>query len=186
MIRHAREGVRHLLESFRIGPSFLSVALRQFPRQMWRYWPNPERPSIHDMIVELAESEASLYVMSRQWIVQPGASLTETFDRSGPQPSVYFDQTVLESMKIISHLRRSTYRLLSNLPDHCWSYPAVHARWGSITLDQWLAIQERQIPVSIEHMRANYASWMETYPARKMRVKSPDESENAPQYLEVK
>jgi hypothetical protein len=186
MIRHMREEVGRLLESFRISPSLLSAALRQYPRQMWRYQPRPDRPSIHDMVVELAESEASLYVMSRRWIIQPGPSLTETLNRSRQRPPVYFDQTVLESLKIISCLRRSTYRLLSNLPDHCWNYTSVHPREGSITLNQWLTIQERQISVSIDHMRTNYASWIRLHPAKKVQVKSPDESENAPQSVEVK
>ncbi len=179
-----REEVGRLLESFRIGPSLLKAALRQFPRQMWRYRPRPDRPSIHDMVVELAESEASLYVMSRQWIIQPGAALQETAGRSRPGPSFFFDQTVLESLKIISHLRRSTYKLLCNLPDHCWDYTAVHPRDGSIALNQWLMGQERHIPALVEQMRANYDSWVKMHPAKKL--KSSDGLENSAESLEVK
>lgn len=186
MSQRMRDGVERLLELFRIGPSLLNATLRQVPRQIWRYRPRPYRPSIHDMVVELAESEAGLYVMSRQWIAQPNGSLSELASRSRPGSPVFFDQTVLESLKIISHLRRSTYRLLCNLPDHCWDYTTVHSRDDSITLKQWVAIQERHIPMSVQSMRDNHDIWIRMHPAKKRHVKSSLGPESLPGSPEVK
>lgn len=186
MIQHVREDVGHLLELFRIGPSLLNAALRQFPRQMWRYRPRPYRPSIHEMIVELAESEAGLYVMSRQWTAQTNSPLSELSCPSRLRSPAYFDQTVLESLKIISYLRRSTYGLLCNLHDHCWDHTAVHPRDGSITLKQWLVIQERYIPMSVHSMWGNHDTWIRMHPAKKTHVKSSLGSESSPESLEAK
>lgn len=40
----------------------LSAALKQFPREMWQYKPGPERWSIHEIMVHLADSEANSYI----------------------------------------------------------------------------------------------------------------------------
>lgn len=186
MMEHMGDGVERLLELFRIGPSLLNVTLRQIPRQMWRYRPRPYRLSIHEIVVELAESEVGLYVMSRQWIAQPNSPLIELASRFRPGSPVCFDQTVLESLKIISYLRKSTYRLLCNLPDHCWDYTTVHSQDGSITLKQWLGIQERHIPMSVQSMRHNHDSWIRMHPAKKPHVKSSLGSESLPESLEMK
>jgi uncharacterized damage-inducible protein DinB len=37
----------------------LMGALKQFPKEMWQYKPGPERWSIHEIIVHLADSEAN-------------------------------------------------------------------------------------------------------------------------------
>jgi hypothetical protein len=185
MMQPMRDGVGRLLELFRSGPSLLKDTLRQIPRQMWRYRPRPYRPSIQEIVVELAESEARLYVTSRRWIAEPGGPLSELTSRSRWRSAACFDQTVLESLKIISHLRRSTYRLLSNLPDHCWDFTAVHPRDGSITLKQWLVIQERHIPMSVQSMQGNLATWIRMRPAKKSRVKSSLGSETSQEPLEV-
>jgi hypothetical protein len=186
MMQRVRDGVERVLELFRSGPSLLNATLRQIPRQMWRYRPRPYRASIHDMVVELAESEAGVYVMSRQWIAQPNSPLSEVASRSRPRSPLYLDQTVLESLKIISYLRRSTYRLLCNLPDDCWGYTAVQPWEGSITLKQWLALQERHIPMSVQSMWSNHDTWIRMHPAKKTHVKSSLGSESSPESLEVK
>jgi hypothetical protein len=186
MTQHMRDGVGHLLELFRSGPSLLKVTLRQIPRQTWRWRPRPYRSTIHEMVLELAESEAGLYVTFRQWIAQPDSPLGELANGSRSRSPVYFDQTVLESLKIISHLRRSTYRLLCNLPDHCWGYTTVQPRNGSIALKQWLAIQERHIPMSVQSMRDNHASWIRMHPPKKPDVKSSLSSGNSEESLEAK
>ncbi len=186
MIQHMRDGMGRLLELFRNGPYLLKATLCQIPRQMWRYRPRPYRPSIHEMVVELAESEAGIYVMSRQRIAQSDNPLSELASQSRPRSPVYFDQTVLESLKIISYLRRSTYRLLCNLPDHCWDYTVVHPRDGSITLRQWLVIQERHIPMSVQSMWGNHDTWIRMHPIKKTHVKSSLGSESSPESLGVK
>ncbi|HEV2288010.1 MAG TPA: hypothetical protein VGR81_03560 [Candidatus Acidoferrales bacterium] len=135
------------------------------------------------MVIELTEAEASSYVMSRQWVAQPGTPLNELAGRSRVRSFVYFDQTVLESLRIISYLRRSTYRLLYNLPENCWDYTAAHPRNDSLTLHQWLMILERTIPRSVEQMHMNYDSWIKTHPAKKLRVKSVASLECIPETI---
>ena len=54
-----RDERRKMLESFGRAPALLSGVLRQLPKKMWLYKPSPERWSIHEIILHLADSEAS-------------------------------------------------------------------------------------------------------------------------------
>jgi hypothetical protein len=168
-MERTQDAVGHLLEQFRSGPSLLKATLHQIPGQMWRWRPRPSCPTIHEMVLELAESEAGLYVTFRQWIAQPDSPLSVLANPVRPRSPVDFDQTVSESLKIISHLRRSTYRLLCNLPSRCWDYTT--APDGSITLKQWLVIQERHIPTSVQNIRDNHATWIRMHPSRRPDMK---------------
>ena len=66
---------RQQLESFGRAPALLSVALRQFPKKMWLYKPSADRWSIHEIILHLADSEASGYVRCRRFIAEPGSAV---------------------------------------------------------------------------------------------------------------
>ena len=80
---------RQKLESSGRAPALLSSALRQFPKKMWIYKPANERWNIHEIIMHLADSEASAYVRCRAYIAEPSASQTEkSAPRAGPVRSV--------------------------------------------------------------------------------------------------
>src|ERR1700722_4904491 len=96
-----REDIRKELESFGFGPNLLQAALRQFPKKMWCYQTSPDRWSIHDIVIHLADSEASTYVRCRRIIAEPGTAILK-FDgerwakslafsiRVPPKPSTLF------------------------------------------------------------------------------------------------
>src|SRR5277367_6434807 len=68
---------RRMLESFGRAPLMLSAALRQFPKKMWLYKPAPDRWSIHEIILHLADSEAGSYVRCRHLIAEPDVAVAE-------------------------------------------------------------------------------------------------------------
>jgi hypothetical protein len=43
----------------------LTSALNQFPKEMWQYKPGPDRWSLHEIIVHIADSEANSYIRCR-------------------------------------------------------------------------------------------------------------------------
>lgn len=181
-----REEIQHGLELFGFGPSLLRATLRQFPKKMWYYRSREDRWSIHDLVIQLAESEANMYVACRQLIAEPGSTVFEFDSRRGERSFIYFNQGVRESLKIISYLRKSTCTLLCALPDHLWDNIVFHPRDGAITFNRWMMIQEHQIPTRIEQMRNTYNSWLKVYPLKKSAMSSPLGSENSPESVEIK
>jgi hypothetical protein len=168
-----REERSQKLESFGCAPGLLAAALRRFPKKMWLYKPTPERWSIHETILHLADSEASAYMRCRGFIAEPGAAL-EQFDAARWAVSLgYYHQSTREALEIIRRLRKMTYRLLLTLPEPVWLYRGHSPTEGSITLADWIERQERHIPHHIEQMKQNYEIWLKTHPPRKPATPSP-------------
>jgi hypothetical protein len=162
-----REDIRKDLESFGFGPNLLQAALRQFPKKMWCYQTSPDRWSIHDIVIHLADSEASTYVRCRRIIAEPGTAILKFDGERWAKSLCYFNQSAREALDIIFYLRKATHKLLAGLPDHVWDNTVIHPRVGQITLKKWISIQERHIPHHIDQMRENYNSWYKLHPPRK-------------------
>src|ERR1700723_535719 len=158
---------RQQLESFGRAPALLSVALRQFPKKMWLYKPSADRWSIHEIILHLADSEASAYVRCRRFIAEPGSAVLKFDGARWAGTLGYFHQSTREALEIIRRLRRMTYQLLASLPEPIWSNAVERPRDGAISLERWVDLQERHIPHHIEHMRQNYETWLKTHPPRR-------------------
>jgi len=162
-----RDERRKMLESFGRAPALLSAMLRQLPKKMWLYKPAPERWSIHEIILHLADSEASSYVRCRHLIAEPGVEVAE-FDPARWAGNLgYFHQSTREALEIIRRLRKMTYQLLVTVPEPVWSHTVEYPKEGPISLESWIERQERHIPHHMEQMRMNYAEWIGTHPPRK-------------------
>ncbi len=168
-----REERRQKLESFGCAPALLSAALRRFPKKMWLYKPTPERWSIHETILHLADSEASAYIRCRGFIAEPGNAVQQ-FDAARWAGSLgYYHQSTREALEIIRRLRKMTYHLLFTLPEPVWLHRANYSGGSSMTLEDWVEYQERHVPHHIEQMKQNYETWLETHPPRKPAAPSP-------------
>jgi len=162
-----REERRSKLESFGRAPLVLAAALRAFPKKMWLYKPAPEKWSIHETILHLADSEASGYVRCRRFIAEPGSPVLQ-FDAARWAGSLgYFHQSTREALEIIRRLRKMTYQLLISLPDPVWAHTVEHPSDGMLRLEDWVDIQERHIPHHIEQMKRNYEGWLRVNPPRR-------------------
>jgi DinB superfamily len=163
---------RPILESFGRAPALLSTALGQLPKKMWLYKPSHDRWSIHEIILHLADSEASSYVRCRHLIAEPERLATE-FDAGRWAGSLgYFHQSTREALEVIRRLRKMTYQLLIAVPDSVWSHIVEHPVEGTISLESWMDRQERHIPHHIDQMRSNYELWLKTHPPRKSASQS--------------
>jgi hypothetical protein len=164
---------RKILESFGRSPALLSAALRDFPRKMWLYKPSADLWSIHEIILHLADSEASAYILCRHFIAEPGSSRIE-FDAGRWADSLgYFHQSTREALELIRRLRRMTYQLLVTLPAPVWSHTIVHSTSGEIQLQKWVELQEQHIPHHVVQMRQNYETWLAGHPPRKSASITP-------------
>jgi hypothetical protein len=162
-----RDERREKLDSFGRAPALLSAALKQFPKKMWLFKSSPERWSIHEVILHLADSEATGYIRCRRLIAEPGSAVL-TFDPALWAGSLgYFHQSSKEAMELIRRLRRMTHQLLKALPESVWFHSVEDPRRGRVSLEQFLEIQERHIPHHIEEMKENYVAWRRLHPPRK-------------------
>ena len=168
-----REDRRQKIESLGRAPELLAAALRKFPKKMWLYKPAPDRWSIHEIILHLADSEANAYIRCRRLIAEPGKPVL-AYDASQWAGTLgYFHQSTKDALELLRRLRRMTYQLLVVLPDGVWSNAVNHPEHGPLSLDEWLDLQERHIPHHIEQMQQNFEVWLKTHPPRKSATRPP-------------
>ena len=167
-----RDERRQMLESFGRAPALLSAVLRQLPKKMWLYKPAPERWSIHEIIVHLADSEASSYVRCRHLIAEPGKAVAEFDPARWAGTLGYFHQSTREAIEIIRRLRKMTYQLLITLPEPIWLHTLEIPAEGEVSLEKWIERQERHIPHHIDQVKQNYEIWLGTHPPRKPASRS--------------
>jgi len=162
-----RDERRQKLEAFGRAPALLSAALGQFPKKMWLYKSAPDRWSIHEIILHLADNEATTYIRCRRFIAEPGSPVLSYDSARWAGALGYFHQSTREALEIIRRLRRTTYQLLVSLPDSVWLHTVEHPHDGPLTLEGWLERQERHIPHHIEQMEKMHKEWLRTHPPRK-------------------
>jgi hypothetical protein len=158
------------LESFGHAPALLSTVLRELPKQMWLYKPSPERWSVHEIILHLADSEAIGYMVCRRFIAEPGSPMLNFDGARWAETLGYFHQSTREALELVRQLRRITYQLLLTLPEPVWERAVQHPTKGLLTLSQWIEIEELHIPHHIDQMKQNYEKWLETNPLRETRT----------------
>jgi uncharacterized damage-inducible protein DinB len=169
------------LESFGAAPALLFAALKQLPKKTWMFKPSPEKWSIHDVILHLADSEASAYICCRRLIAEPGSAVLRFDPAVWAGTLGYFHQSTKEALEIIRRLRRMTYAVLKGLPPTVWSHTVEDPRGGKMSLEQFLDFQEQHIPHHIKQMKGNYLEWLRLHPPRqpatRPRSRAPMSSE---------
>lgn len=153
------------IESYGGAYAALVAALAEFPREMWKFKPAPDRWSIHEILVHLADSEANGYIRARRFIAEPGKTLMAYDQEQWARSLRYHQQSPEEALELFRLLRSTTYRLIKALPESVWSNTVEHPEHGTMGFDRWLEIYAQHVPGHIQQMKKNYEAWKRTQPA---------------------
>jgi hypothetical protein len=152
--RHSKIGLYQ--EAYEI----LTSALKQFPKEMWQYKAGPDRWSIHEIIVHIADSEANSYIRCRRFIAEPGKTVMAYDENRWANLLNYHGQNPEDALELFRLLRRMSHRLITDLPDAVWSNTVDHPENGIMTMDDWLNVYTNHVPEHIQQMQATYAAWL--------------------------
>lgn len=147
------------IESYGGAYDRLAAALARYPRPMWRFRPAPDRWTIHEIVVHIADSEANSYLRCRRLLAEPGSAVLGYDENAWARELRYHEQDVEAALELFKWLRRQSHTLIQNLPDAVWSHTIHHSENGLMTMDDWLAVYERHIPDHIAQMDAVYEDW---------------------------
>lgn len=148
------------IEAYGDGPRLLAEAVKKFPREMWQFKPAPNRWSIHEILVHLADSETNAYARARRFIAEPGNSVMGYDQDVWAQKLDYHSQSTDDALALIALVRKMTYALIRNLPEAAWSAKCLHPEHANYTFDRWLEIYANHIPGHIAQMQKNYDAWL--------------------------
>jgi len=160
-----REERARKIESYGRAYDLLVATLQDFPAEMWQFVPTPDRWSIHQLVVHIADSEANSYIRCRRAIAEPGSAVMAYDENQWGKALNYHQQSTDDALELFKWLRLLSYKLIKTLPEPAWSQTIQHPENGTMTLDDWLEVYAAHVPEHIEQMRQNYADWRKL-PAR--------------------
>jgi hypothetical protein len=137
------------IELYGKGFDLLLESLKDMPREMWKFKPEPKEWSVYEVLIHLADSESNAALRARKLIVEPGGTLMGYDQDKWTVELDYHDQNYEDALEIVRLVRKTTYELLKKQPEYEEPY----------TFEKWLDIYSAHIPGHIEQIRNNYKIW---------------------------
>jgi len=148
------------IDSYGRAADQLVAALNKYPRQMWQYKPGPQRWSIHEIVLHVADSEANSYIRCRCFLAEPGKTIMAYDENRWAESLHYHQQSTDEALELFRLLRQMSFRLIKTLPESAWSNTILHPDSGRMTLDDWLTIYASHIPEHIRQIQSTHEAWL--------------------------
>jgi hypothetical protein len=147
------------IRSYGKAPAELNRALRKFPKKMWKFKPGPNRWSVHEIIIHLAESEANSFVRCRRFIAEPGSTVMGYDQDLWARKLDYHRQSTADALELFKYLRTCSYKLIKALPEETWSATVQHSESGTMKFERWLEVYEEHTHKHIRQMQVNLEAW---------------------------
>ncbi len=149
-----------LIESYGNAYNILIEALKEFPKEMWQWKPTPEKWSIHEIIIHIADSEVNSFVRCRRFVAEPGSGVYGYDENKWAKHLDYHSQSVEDSLELFKLLRKASYDLIKTVDDKTWETATVnHSENGVMSFEQWLKVYEEHVPVHLRQMKRNLEDW---------------------------
>lgn len=148
------------IDQYAKGPVRLTEALSHYPPQMWRYKPDEDSWSIHEILIHLADSEVSSYMRLRKLVAENGSSLSHHDPDTWANEIDYHAQSADDALALIRLIRKVNAQLMRHLPEQIWATHAViHPTRNSITLDDWLDLYIGHIQAHLAQIERVHGLW---------------------------
>ena len=145
------------------GYDMLIDMLKDIPREMWKFKPEPKEWSVDEVIIHLADSESNAALRARKLIVEPGGTLMGYDQDKWAIELNYHEQNAEDALEIVRLVRKTTYELLKQQPDEVFAHTVRHPEYEEpYTFEKWIDIYSAHIPGHIEQIRNNYKIWKNT------------------------
>jgi hypothetical protein len=156
LLNHERKS---LLEEYARSHQELVTALSKIPADAMHWKPGPEKWSIHEIVVHIADAETHGYIRCRTLISEPGKTVM-TYDQDHWAVDLgYQEQDIADALELFRLVRSTTYRLLLSIPDSAWNHTIHHPERGMMMLDDWLPTYASHIPNHIAQIERNVREW---------------------------
>ena len=148
------------IELYGKGFDLLLETLKDIPREMWTFKPEPKEWSVYEVLIHLADSESNAALRARKLIVEPGGTLMGYDQDKWAVELDYHDQNFEDALEIVRLVRKTTYELLRKQPDEVFEHSVRHPEYEEpYTFEKWLNIYSEHIPGHIEQIKNNYKIW---------------------------
>ena len=155
-----REEINAKIELYGEGFDMLVDVLKDIPRDMWQFQPEPGEWSIHEVIIHLADSETNAALRARMLIVEPGGTVMGYDQNAWANTLNYQEHDLEDALEVVRLARKTTHQLLKRQPDDVFEHIVMHPEYKEpYTFENWLNIYSAHIPGHIEQIMNNYKIW---------------------------
>jgi hypothetical protein len=141
------------------GPSLLSGAWKEMPRETRTWRPAEDMWSAHEVVVHCADAETYAAIRIRLLLAEPEPLIVGydenvwvgRFDYRASDPDL--------ALRLVETVRAHTAAMLSRLPDQAWGRMGRHTHSGPYGTDDWLRIYAEHLEVHAAQIRRNLAAW---------------------------
>ena len=155
-----REEINDKIELYGRGFDMLVDVLKDIPRDMWQFKPEPGEWSIREVIIHLADSETNAALRARMLIVEPGGTVMGYDQNAWANTLNYQEHDLEDALEVVRLARKTTHQLLKKQPDDIFEHIVMHPEYKEpYTFENWLNIYSAHIPGHIEQIMNNYKIW---------------------------
>ena len=148
------------IELYGRGFDLLLDALKDIPREMWKFKPAPAEWSVYEVLIHFADSESNAALRARKLIVEPSGTLMGYDQDKWTAELNYHEQNYEDALEIVRLVRKTTYELLKKQPDEVFEHSVKHPEYDEpYTFEKWLTIYADHIPGHIDQIKNNYKIW---------------------------
>ena len=147
------------IQAYAKGPDLLKRAVKKFPKKMWKFKPTPQRWSIHEILVHLADSETNAYLRARRFLAEPGQPVMAYDQDVWAQKLNYHTQDPADAVALVGLVRRMTHAIIRKLPDSAWAATCLHPEHSNYNFDRWLEIYSSHVHGHVNQMQKVYDAW---------------------------
>jgi hypothetical protein len=142
------------------GYDLLTQTLKDIPREIWTFKPEPKEWSVHEVIIHIADSESNAALRARKLIVEPGGAIMAYDQALWADVLNYHEHSIEDALEVTRLARKTTYELLKEQPDEVFSHSVTHPEYEApYTFEKWLEIYPAHIPGHIEQIKENVAKY---------------------------
>lgn len=148
-----------LLLKFIEGYDILNNKLIKIPAQAIHFKPAPDKWSINEIIVHLADCEANGFIRAKKIIAESGAKSTVSEHQTWAAVLHYDQMNLKDALEMIKVLRINLHALLKLIDEEIWYNYIFHPDFGKITLKDWILHYINHIEIHLQQIQSNYQSW---------------------------
>lgn len=141
------------------GYDLLNNSLAQISTQAIHFKPAPDKWSINEIIVHLADCEANGFIRAKKIIAENGTKSTVYEQQVWAKKLQYDKMDLNDALDLIKVLRINLHSLLQLIDEATWQNYIINPEFGKITLQWWIKHYIDHFDIHINQIQRNYQDW---------------------------
>ena len=151
--------IQELLSRYNSGYDLIVNELKKTPAKAIHFKPKPDKWSISEIIVHLADSEAHGFVRAKKIIAECGGKVC-VYNKQIWSDNLFYDKMdYKDALKLIRLLRKNLFAVLELIEPEIWNNYIYHPESGKITLSEMIQLYVGHIDIHVHQINRNNYAW---------------------------